>query len=130
MKSYPPLARVLHVEDDPAIRRVAHLALARVGGLTVESAGSAAEALTCLERFAPQLILMDVMMPEVDGPELLRQLRARPDTATTPVVFMTAKGLSSEHAELQALGAIAVLEKPFDPMTLAATLQHLWAGLS
>lgn len=129
MTSHPPLERLLHVEDDPAIRRVAHLALARVGGLTVESAGSAAEALACLERFSPQLILMDVMMPEVDGPELLRQLRHRPDTASTPVVFMTAKGLKSEHIALQALGAAAVLEKPFDPMTLAATLQQLWAGL-
>lgn len=127
--SRPELSRVLHVEDDPAIRKVAQLALVKVGGLTVESAESAAAALACLDTFTPQLILLDVMMPGVDGPELLRQLRARPDTAATPVVFMTAKGLASEHAELLALGAAAVLEKPFNPMTLAQTLQQQWAAL-
>ena len=122
------LHHILHVEDAPAIRRIVALALGRVGGFEVRSAESGAEALHMLSQALPQLLLLDVMMPDMDGPMLLSQLRARDDTATLPVMFMTAKGSDDERAHLRQLGAVAVLEKPFDPMTLAAVVRQHWAA--
>lgn len=124
------LRRILHVEDDPAIRRIAALALGRVGGFEVRSAASADEALAVLAEWQPQLILLDVMMPVVDGPMLLTRLRSGAETAGLPVMFMTAKGREDERAHLKGLGALAVLEKPFDPMTLASTVRQHWETLS
>lgn len=120
------LLKILHVEDDPAIRKIVALALGRVGGFEMQSAASGVEALELLSQGLPQLVLLDVMMPDMDGPMLLSRLRARADTADLPVMFMTAKGSDDERAHLRALGAVAVLEKPFDPMTLAAVVQQHW----
>ncbi|RYY83161.1 MAG: response regulator, partial [Comamonadaceae bacterium] len=77
---------------------------------------------------APDLLLLDVMMPGMDGPTTLARLRERPGTARTPVVFMTAKVQASEIEHYKALGALGVVTKPFDPMGLAAQVQALWAG--
>lgn len=122
----PTLKRILHVEDDPAIRKVVQLALGRLGGYEVQSADSADAALLCVEQFAPQLLLLDVMMPSIDGPMLLAMLRARVDTAHVPAIFMTAKASNAEHAALMAHGACAIIEKPFDPMTLSQLVAEHW----
>jgi CheY-like chemotaxis protein len=121
-----PLQRVLYVEDDADIRTIATLALETVGGLTLAACAGGAEALERAPQFAPQLLLLDVMMPGMDGPTTLERLRALPGTAATPVVFMTAKVQANELAHYRELGALGVITKPFDPMTLAAQVQDLW----
>jgi DNA-binding response OmpR family regulator len=125
----PPLARILHVEDEPDIQEVARLALEMVGGFTVLSCDSGRKALSAAAEFRPDLILLDVMMPGMDGPTTLAELRKAPATAATPVVFMTAKVQTHEVARLKELGAADVIEKPFDPMTLAERVNAIWNGL-
>ena len=122
-----PLAKVLYVEDDPDIREVAHLALALVGGLDVHICASGEDAIAEAPAFAPDLLLLDVMMPGLDGPSTLQRLREHPALADTPVVFMTAKVQRQELAALRALGAIDIVAKPFDPMRLADDIRAIWA---
>jgi len=120
------LTRILMVEDEPDIQAVAQIALETVGGLQVEMCSSGQEALDRVLACAPDLILMDVMMPGLDGLSTLQTLRANPETAGFPVIFMTAKVQSHEIARFIDLGAIGVIAKPFDPMTLASTIRSLW----
>lgn len=120
------LQRVMLVEDDPDIRAVAHLSLTAVGGYAVELCPSGAEALVRAEAFRPELVLLDVMMPGMDGPATLERLRELPCMAGIPVVFMTARVQAQERLEYLRLGAAEVVAKPFDPMTLPATLQGIW----
>jgi CheY-like chemotaxis protein len=122
------LQRVMLVEDDNDIRTVAVMALEMVGGLKVQACESGARALEVVREFAPQLVLLDVMMPGMNGPEVLQALRQLPDSATVPVVFLTAKAQEAEVAKLRALGALDVIAKPFDPMTLSDTVKRLWEG--
>lgn len=122
------LERILYAEDEPDIQAVAKLALEMVGGYAVLMCSDGEDALAQVEQFAPQLILLDVMMPGMDGPTTLRKLREQPRTANIPVIFLTAKVQPQEVAQYQALGALDVLAKPFDPMTLSAQLQQIWDG--
>lgn len=122
--------RVLYVEDDADIRSVAELALADVGGFCVCLCASGQEALAQIDDFAPDLVLLDVMMPGMDGPQTLQALKQRPGGLGIPVVFMTARLQPSEIAEYRALGAIGVIPKPFDPMTLAEDIRALLASES
>lgn len=121
------LRRILFVEDEADIQAVARLALEAVGGFVVEACSSGQEALQRAVAFNPDLILMDVMMPAMDGPATLRALRSMPALTTTPVIFMTAKVQASELAEYRALGALDVIAKPFDPMRLADQIKAVWA---
>lgn len=121
------LSRILYVEDEPDIQMVARLALETVGGFTVEVCSSGSEALGKIAAFRPQLILLDVMMPGMDGPTTLGKLRELPEFAATPVIFMTAKVQPGEVASYKLLGAVDVIPKPFDPMSLASTVQDIWA---
>jgi len=122
---------VLYVEDDPDIQMVAQMALEVVGGLALRACSSGREAVTAASACQPDLILLDVMMPDMDGPATLAALRQLPATATTPVIFMTAKVQAAEVAHYKDLGAIGVIAKPFDPMQLAQQVRQLWlkAGL-
>lgn len=120
------LTRILYVEDEPDIQTVARLALEMLGGYTLEICSSGNEALEKISRFQPQFILLDVMMPGMDGPTTLGKLRELPAFATTPVVFMTAKVQPSEVAGYKAIGAVDVIPKPFDPMTLSGQVQTIW----
>ncbi len=122
------LQRVLYVEDEPDIQAVAKLALEVVGGLTVQVCSNGDEALSSAPGFAADLLLLDVMMPGMDGPTTLGKLRELAAYADTPAVFMTAKVQPSEVAHLKSLGAIEVIAKPFDPMSLATTLKQLYAS--
>lgn len=121
------LSRILYVEDDADVRHLASFALKAVGGFTVEACASGEEALARAEGFAPQLLLLDVMMPGMDGPTTLEKLRTLPGLATTPAIFMTAKVQPQEVARYRALGSLDVISKPFDPMTLPAALREIWA---
>ncbi len=123
------LRRILLVEDDPALRMVARVALEKVGGFQVLGCASGPEALAQLAEFGPDLALLDVMMPEMDGPATLRAIRGLPGGATLPVAYLTAKVHERELGELRAQGVIGVLAKPFDPMRLSAAVNELWLGI-
>jgi two-component system OmpR family response regulator len=121
------LTSILYVEDDPDIQTIAQIALETVGGFSLHSCSSGAEALELVgSGFVPELILLDVMMPEMDGPTTLTGLRRIAHTMATPVVFMTAKVQASEVAYYKSLGALGVIAKPFDPMKLAEQVRRLW----
>lgn len=122
------LQRILYVEDEPDIRAVAKLALEMVGGFTVKICESGEEALREAAAFSPDLILLDVMMPGIDGPTTLKGLREQPTLAQVPAVFMTAKVQPAEVTRYKSLGAIDVIPKPFDPMTLAGQVRAIWDG--
>jgi CheY-like chemotaxis protein len=121
-----PLRRVLLVEDDPDIQVVASLALSDMGGLTVQVCGSGGEALEAALSFRPDLILLDVMMPDMDGITALGTLREDPALKGTPVVFMTARAQPHELARYKELGSLGVITKPFEPESLAERLRGLW----
>lgn len=121
--------RLLLVDDAQDIRTIACLSLERIGGWTVVSVASGREAVEALTRAGPfDAVLLDVMMPGMDGPSTLQSLRAAGLSAAIPVVFLTAKTQSSERLALVALGAAGVIAKPFDPMTLPMELQEMLAG--
>lgn len=120
------LTRILYVEDEPDIRMVARLALETVGGFTVEVCSSGSEALAKIGPFKPQLVLLDVMMPDMDGPTTLGKLRELAEFAATPVIFMTAKVQPREVEGYKQIGAVDVIPKPFDPMTLASSVTAIW----
>ena len=120
------LQRVLYVEDEPDIQAVAKLALEMVGGFTVKICSSGEQALREAVAFAPDMILLDVMMPGMDGPSTLRGLREMPSLADVPVAFMTAKVQAAEVAQYKGLGALDVIPKPFDQMLLADQVRAIW----
>ena len=121
------LSTILYVEDEPDIRTVAQLALETVGGFTVKVCGNGEEALQAGPTFKPDLLLLDVMMPGMDGPTTLAALRKDPLMKNTPVIFMTAKVQPSEIQHYRDMGALDVIAKPFNPMTLAEQVRSIWA---
>lgn len=120
------LQRILYIEDEADIRRVAKIALEALGGLTVIACASGEEAIAMAVEANPDLILLDVMMPHLDGPSTLRRLRELPSIAHVPVVFVTAKVQPEEIEFLKSLGALDVIGKPFDAVTLAEALRAIW----
>ncbi len=121
------LQKILYVEDEPDIREVAKIALEAVGGFTLKVCSSGEEALKNAVEFSPQLLLLDVMMPGMDGPTTLAELRKLPEITNVPAIFMTAKVQPQEVEHFKSLGAIDVIAKPFDPMMLATTINTSWA---
>ncbi len=119
------LQRVLVIDDDPDILAVIRITLRARGGFEVEVCQSGREAPGVARRFVPDVILLDVMMPGIDGPTTLEALKDDPQTAATPVVFMTAKAMPHETARYLDLGAAAVIAKPFDQRTLADELEQI-----
>jgi CheY-like chemotaxis protein len=122
----PDLNKILYIEDEPDIQTVARLALENVGGFTLEVCNSGQKALEVAEQFAPDLILSDVMMPGMDGPETIAELRKISSLSATPVMFMTAKVQTNEVEELLSSGALGVIAKPFDPMSLSTKILEIW----
>jgi CheY-like chemotaxis protein/HPt (histidine-containing phosphotransfer) domain-containing protein len=123
-----PLERILYVEDEPDIRTIALAVLRKRGGYEVTACASGREAIAAAPTARADLILLDVMMPGMDGPTTLAALRELPETAATPVIFMTAKVMSADVAHLRGLGALEVIAKPFDPLTLAQQVARAWEG--
>jgi two-component system OmpR family response regulator len=115
--------RLLHVDDEADIREVVEIALGLDAIFTVRNCGSGAEGLVVADDWLPDLILLDVMMPVMDGPATLARLRDNPKTAAIPVIFMTARAQTRELDRFRALGAVGVIAKPFDPMTLAESVR-------
>jgi two-component system OmpR family response regulator len=115
--------RILHVDDEPDIREVVELSLGLDPDFVVQSCGSGKDALAAAAEWQPDFILLDVMMPVMDGPATLVQLRENARTASIPVIFMTARAQAREVDRFRSLGAVGVIPKPFDPMTLAASVR-------
>ena len=124
------LNKILHVDDDGDIREIARMALELVAQMTVHQCSSGKEALEQAEGFQPDLFLLDVMMPEMSGEETWRKLLEIPALAGVPAIFMTAKAEASISRDLRQAGAIAVITKPFDPMTLGDQIREAWAAHS
>jgi CheY-like chemotaxis protein len=119
----------MYVDDEPDIRAIAELALQVLGGFQVTLCSSGREALKRAAETPPDLILLDVMMPDMDGPATLRAMGQVPVLADVPVVFVTAKAQPAEVARLRELGAVNVIAKPFDPMTLPDQVREAWQQL-
>ena len=113
------------VDDDEDVRLVTELAARRIGNWEVMSVASGEEALAGAQLERPDVILLDVMMPVLDGPSTLARLRANPDTATIPVIFLTAKVQHHEVEQYLALGARGVISKPFDVATLPEEIRRI-----
>jgi CheY-like chemotaxis protein len=112
------MSRILYIDDEPDIREVAQMSLELAAGFDVRTAASGEEGLREAAAWQPDLILLDVMMPGMDGPTVLKKLQENPQTAAIPVVFITARTQAQEVAALESLGARGVIAKPFDPMGL------------
>lgn len=119
--------KILIIDDEDDIRVVARLSLSAIGHMDVVEAATGAAGLALALSDRPDVILLDVMLPLMDGPMTLRALRADPRTAGIPVIFLTAKALPKELSHLRDMGALAVLTKPFDPITLPSEIRALLA---
>lgn len=117
--------RVLYVDDEPDIRMIVEFALDGEEGMELKLCASGAEALALAPLYRPDLVLLDVMMPGMDGPTTLKQLKDMPELAHTLFAFMTAKVQPQEIDQLKTFGAVAVIAKPFDPMTLSDKIRQL-----
>jgi len=120
------LKKILYVEDDRDIQRIAQLALEKVGGFDVKICSTGREALAEVTDFCPDLMLLDIMLPEMDGLTILEALQKNQETTHIPVVFITARVPADEVIEYQKRGALDVISKPFDPMKLASLLKEIW----
>lgn len=120
------LTRILYAEDEADIREIAVLAIEAIGGFEIATCGSGAEVLDLASEFQPQLILLDVMMPIMDGPSTLLALKQDLQLKDIPVIFLTAKIMTDEINHFKQMGAIDIIAKPFDPMTLSAQIQDIW----
>lgn len=121
------LNRILHVDDEPDIREIVRLSLEMVGGFEILQVASGHEALEKVEAFAPDMVILDVMMPGLDGEQTFTQMRQIEGFSTTPIVFMTARASGSDSETLHRLGAADVLVKPFDPMALPDQIREIWS---
>lgn len=122
------LNKILYVEDDLDIAMVAKLTLEAVGGFNVLHCASGQDALDAFPSYAPELVLVDVMMPAMDGMETYANLRLLPQGRNTPIIFMTARAQTHEQEDYLKLGALGVIVKPFDPMTLSDYIREFWGN--
>jgi len=120
------LNKILYVEDEPDIRDIAKLVLESVGGFNVCVATGGQEALNMIEEFNPDMILLDAMMPDMDGPATFIGIRELEQFKEIPIAFLTAKLMESDISYFLSMGAIGVIAKPFDPMTLSNQVRELW----
>lgn len=120
--------KVLMVDDEPDILQIGQMSLRAIGKWNVLVASSGEEGLALALQEKPDVVVLDVMMPGMDGPTLLARLREHPQTASTPVILLTANALRPEIEHFRTLGALGVITKPFDPMTLPAEIQSLVDG--
>lgn len=124
-----PLQKICYVEDDEDIQRIARLALERIGRMQVAIIGDPVAAIDAILAFQPDLVLLDWMMPVMDGPTLFKRMRETTGLRDLPVVFITAKASQRELDELRDMGAAGVLSKPFSPKELPDQLRAIWRAL-
>ena len=124
------ISTLLYVDDEPDIREIVHLALGMVKDLDVQTCDSGAGALVLMRANKTDLVLLDAMMPGMDGPTTLSRMRADPALAGIPVIFLTAKAMPQEIARFRDLGAAGIIAKPFDPMLLGQQVISLWEDMA
>ena len=124
-----PLTRICYVEDDEDVQRIVRTALERIGKMTVAVVTDPTEAIATMTEFRPDLVMLDWMMPVMDGPTLFRQMKLRPETSALPVVFITARASQADLDDLKKLGAAGTISKPFSPKDLPEQLRKIWAAL-
>lgn len=120
------LSRLTYVEDEPDIREITQIALSQLGGYELDVCSSGPEAILRTPAFRPDMIILDVMMPGMDGIETFHKLREIPELTKTPIVFMTAKAMPRETDLYHSMGAADVIAKPFNPLTLSLRVQDIW----
>jgi CheY-like chemotaxis protein len=121
-----PLNSLMYVDDDADIREIVEMSLGLDGSVRVSSSAGGEPALASMRSERPDLVVLDVMMPGMDGPAILERMRADPELRHIPVIFMTAKANPQEIARFRDLSAIGVIAKPFDPMALGSQVRALW----
>ena len=124
-----PLNRICYVEDDEDIQKIVRMSLERIGKMTVEVVGDPMLAIDAIKAFKPELVMLDWMMPGMDGPTLYRKMKEVPEVRDLPVVFITAKASPKELEELRGLGAAGTISKPFSPKDLPEQLRAIWRTL-
>jgi CheY-like chemotaxis protein len=124
-----PLTKVCYVEDDEDIQRIVRMSLERIGKMTVSVVGDSTKAIDAIVAFKPDLVMLDWMMPAMDGPTLFKHMKNKPETSGLPVVFITAKAAQRDLDELASLGAAGTISKPFSPRDLPDQLRAIWAKL-
>lgn len=124
------LKKILYVEDDPSIQAIATISLINIGGFEIKACYSGKEALEVIDDFQPDFILSDVMMPEVDGPTMLKTLRSNSKYDDIPLVFISARAQKHEIEEYIRIGATEVISKPFDPIALPDDLREIWKRIN
>jgi len=124
-----PLTRICYVEDDEDIQKIVRMSLERIGKMTVQVIGDPMLAIESIKAFKPELVMLDWMMPGMDGPTLYRKMLETPEVRDLPVVFITAKASQKELDELRTLGAAGTISKPFSPRDLPAQLRAIWQAL-
>ncbi len=123
---HPPLIHILYVEDDADIRKITEITLTMLGKYQVTSCKSGEQALEKAKTIQAQMVILDVMMPGMDGPEVFRQLRTMKNYRTVPIAFITAKVQPNEVDSYMQMGAIGVIPKPYEPADLPQHLLALW----
>jgi CheY-like chemotaxis protein len=121
-----PLKRIMYVEDDPDLQEIVRMGLEIGGGFTVNVCESGAQALAKVMDYQPDLILLDVVLPEMSGPQTLKELRKIPVACDIPVVFLTSKVRPMQLLQYKSLGAVGVIRKPLNPMKLASQIKEIW----
>jgi two-component system OmpR family response regulator len=121
-----PLRRILVIDDDRDVLRIVCVVLESMGHFETEPCNTARGAVEAARSFEPDMILLDVMMPEMDGPAVLKALRAEPSTEAIPVVFMTAKVMPNETHHYTSLGVAGVIAKPFQTRSLIDRIHAIW----
>jgi len=130
IESMTEILKIMYVDDEADIRTIVQFALEDEEGFELRICASGQEALNTIGSYQPDLVLLDVMMPSMDGPTTLQRMHEQRDLESLPVVFVTAKVQPQEVAHFKALGAIDVIAKPFDPMSLADQVRDIWNSIS
>ena len=124
------LNRILLVEDDVDIQVITKMALETGGGFTVQVCSSGRDAIEKAPVFKPDIILLDVMMPQMDGPTVLKELCEIPEVKSVPVIFLTARSQPKEIEKFKKMDIVGIISKPFDPMTIAEKVKNIWDRFS
>jgi two-component system, OmpR family, response regulator len=120
------LSKILYVEDDPDIQEITRLALEEIGGFKVKCCSFGKEAIEMAPQYKPEIILLDVMMPDMDGITTFKEMQKIEELNNIPIVFLTARVQSEEIKEYEKLGISGVIYKPFDPMEISDTVNKIW----
>lgn len=120
------LKKILYAEDEPDVQTIVELTVQTMSEYQIKICNNGKELLKCVSEFNPDLILLDVMMPEMDGPTTFRNLQSEENTKDIPVIFMTAKAQVHEIEIFKEIGVVGIITKPFDPMNLCDEIQAIW----